>query len=104
MTWMRRGTIINAKIARDARTSPLTTIPIATGVNMRTNGGLITTAAGMANPPRMSATSHATATIAAVFARTRDAVRFMTCEAIFRRGEIENTTSRNVHGYVAATS
>ena len=63
---MTRGNIIHAKSAIDAKTSALTTNHSAPVVNSRLNGGLIITAADLANAPNMTPTNRATAIIVSV--------------------------------------
>src|SRR5215217_4731266 len=109
---MRIGTITNAKIARDGRTSAVMTnrgavVVVVVVVSSIMNDGRITTAAGLANAPNMATTSRVTQTtviVANVPAMT-SGVPFTRDAEISERecGAIGNTV-RSAPGYVAATS
>src|SRR5829696_4377511 len=107
---MTIGIITHAKSASDAKTSAaLTTNHGAVVVDSIVNDGLITTAAGLANAPNITTTSHVTQTTASaaanVSAMTPGVVPFPRDAEIFQRddGAIENML-RSAPGYVVATS
>src|ERR1044072_6273627 len=107
MTWMTRGTITHVRTASDEKTSAaaaLTRNSIVPVVNSIPNGARTTTAAVLVNAQIMNRTNRVTVKIVANVYAMIGGVVHSTRGAILQPREIESTTSRNVHGFAAATS